>query len=80
MSNIFILLIDNYSFMYYNQRISHHYTVYMYIGILVALRIFTSEVLLLTSILAWTSNHMHSKACGEIIYPYPNFKECAVEV
>ena len=26
----------------------------------------------LTLITPWISNHMHSKVCGEVTYPFPN--------
>ena len=28
----------------------------------------------------WISNHMFSKVCDEITYPFPNFNGCTVEV
>ena len=34
----------------------------------------------LTLIPAWISNHMPSKVWEEIIYPFPNFNGCTVEV
>ena len=29
---------------------------------------------------AWMSSHLPSEVCGEIIYPFPNFNGCTVEI